>query len=244
MPGPPAGPSPRITTTSPAWISCASTAAIAASSPSNTRAGPACLRRSWPASLTTQPSGATLPRRIAKPPVGLSGSTAGARRAGPAVSARLVGVLADRRAGDGDRVGVEDAGLLQAVEHQRHAARLVEVGGGVRPPGCRSHSSGVRSEIASNSSISSGTPISRATASRCSTPLVEPPLVATAAIAFSSAGLVMISLGQLPAAQHVHHEFAALPWRPRACGRPRPAPSPSPPARCRAPRTPSPSCWR
>ncbi len=66
------------------------------------------------------------------------------------------------------------------------------------PPGCRSHSSGVRSEIASNSSISSGTPISRATASRCSTPLVEPPLVATAAIAFSSAGLVMISLGRWP----------------------------------------------
>ncbi len=57
----------------------------------------------------------------------------------------------------------------------------------------------MRSEICSNSSIVSGTPISRATASRCSTPLVEPPLVATAAIAFSSAGLVMTSLGRLPA---------------------------------------------
>ncbi len=77
IPGPPAGPSPRITTTSPSPISFASTAAIAASSPSNTRAGPVCRRRSWPASLTTHPSGATLPRRIAKPPVGFRGSDSG-----------------------------------------------------------------------------------------------------------------------------------------------------------------------
>ena len=79
MPGPPAGPSLRMTTTSPALdLAACVTAAIAASSPSNTRAGPAWWRRSWPASLTTQPSGARLPRRIARPPVGLIGSSSGA----------------------------------------------------------------------------------------------------------------------------------------------------------------------
>ena len=135
MPGPPAGPSPRITTTSPAWISCASTAAIASSSPSNTRAGPMCLRRSWPASLTTQPSGATLPRRIAKPPVGFSGSSSGRTTGCPAVSCASLGVLADRPAGDRRRVGVQQPGLEQALEHERHAAGLVQLGRDVLPAG-------------------------------------------------------------------------------------------------------------
>src|SRR5436305_15153 len=73
MPGHPAGPALRITTTSPALSARAVTAAIASSSDSNARAGPEWRRRSWPASLTTQPSGARLPRRIARPPVGLIG---------------------------------------------------------------------------------------------------------------------------------------------------------------------------
>ena len=50
--------------------------------------------------------------------------------------------------------------------------------------------------MASNSSIWSGIPSSRATASRCSTPFVDPPLVATAAIAFSSEAFVITSLGR------------------------------------------------
>ena len=56
----------------------------------------------------------------------------------------------------------------------------------------------MRSLMRSKSSIVRSTPISRATASRCSTALVEPPLAATAAIAFSSAGRVMTSLGNSP----------------------------------------------
>ena len=40
IPGPPRGPSQRITTTSPSWISPFCTASNAGSSPSNTRAGP------------------------------------------------------------------------------------------------------------------------------------------------------------------------------------------------------------
>ena len=52
----------------------------------------------------------------------------------------------------------------------------------------------------SKSSIESSTSASRATASRCSTALVEPPLVATAATAFSSDSRVMMSLGRWPRA--------------------------------------------
>ena len=69
-----------------------------------------------------------------------------------------------------------------------------------RPPGLRSHSSGVREAMRSKSSIESSMPASRATASRCRTPLVEPPLMAIAAIAFSSASWVMMSLGRWPRA--------------------------------------------
>src|SRR3954469_20620930 len=58
---------------------------------------------------------------------------------------------------------------------------------------------GVRSEMRSKSSMSSSTPASVATASRWRTALVEPPLPATAAIAFSSETRVMISLGFLTA---------------------------------------------
>jgi hypothetical protein len=50
----------------------------------------------------------------------------------------------------------------------------------------------------SKSSIDSSTPASRATARRCRTPFVEPPLDVTAAIAFSSASRVMMSLGFRP----------------------------------------------
>jgi hypothetical protein len=52
----------------------------------------------------------------------------------------------------------------------------------------------------SKSSIVRSTPASRATASRWSTAFVEPPLIATAAIAFSSASRVMMWLGRWPRA--------------------------------------------
>ena len=86
IPGPPFGPSLRITTTSPGLMSFAITAAKASSSRSNTRAAPLCSIRSWPDSFTTQPSGARLPRRIAKPPFGLSAWSTGRTTSWPSVS--------------------------------------------------------------------------------------------------------------------------------------------------------------
>ncbi len=64
-----------------------------------------------------------------------------------------------------------------------------------RPPGLRSASVGTLRLIASKSSIVSGRPDSRAIASRCSTALVEPPLVSTAVMAFSSDSRVMMDFG-------------------------------------------------
>ncbi len=64
------------------------------------------------------------------------------------------------------------------------------------PPGRRSAMSGVRSLTVSKSSMVSGTLASRASASRCRTAFVEPPVAATPAIAFSNAARVRMSSGR------------------------------------------------
>src|SRR5436309_1634534 len=58
-----------MTTTSPVLMRPSWTAAKAASSSSKTRAGPRNDCRLWPATFTTQPSGARLPFRITSPEV-------------------------------------------------------------------------------------------------------------------------------------------------------------------------------
>ena len=66
-----------------------------------------------------------------------------------------------------------------------------------RPPGTRSARIGVRSAISPNSSMVKGTPKLRAIARRCSRPLVDPPVAATDATAFSRASRVTIVLGRM-----------------------------------------------
>src|SRR5436190_244991 len=73
MPGPPTGPSPRITTMSPGLISRFWIAAKHASSPSKTLAGPVIRVVFRPAILHTAPSGARLPCRMTMCPERLSG---------------------------------------------------------------------------------------------------------------------------------------------------------------------------
>ena len=68
MPGPPFGPSYRITTTSPFRIWPAKMAARHASSDSKTRAGPVMRGAFTPVILATAPSVARLPRRMARWP--------------------------------------------------------------------------------------------------------------------------------------------------------------------------------
>ena len=129
IPGPPAGPSLRITTTSPGLIWPPVTAAIAASSPSNTRAGPRWWRRSWPESFTTLPSGARLPRRMARPPVALSGCSSGRMTSWPGLSCAsgawspiVLPVTVSWSA-------CSMPSLQQALGEQRRAAGGVQVGG-------------------------------------------------------------------------------------------------------------------
>ena len=83
MPGPPAGPSLRITTTSPGLDPARVTAAKRPPRARTRAPGRVCSMRSWPASFTTQPSGARLPRRMAKPPFGLIACERAAPRPGP-----------------------------------------------------------------------------------------------------------------------------------------------------------------
>ena len=77
IPGPPFGPSYRITTTSPGFIFPPLIASIASSSLSNTLAGPSCLSISGATALlfTTHVSGARFPLSTAIPPFGIYGSS-------------------------------------------------------------------------------------------------------------------------------------------------------------------------
>ncbi len=81
-----------------------------------------------------------------------------------------------------------------------------------RPHGFRSAHTGVRRLTRSKSSMVSGTPISRASASRWRTALVEPPLAATPAIAFSNAARVAIWRGRRP--RRSMSITSAPDWRP------------------------------
>jgi hypothetical protein len=76
IPGPPLGPSLRMTITLPSRICRASTAANVSSSHSNTCAGPRNCSRFIPATLTIAPSGASEPRKPTTPPVGVIGAFA------------------------------------------------------------------------------------------------------------------------------------------------------------------------
>ena len=86
MPGPPAGPSLRMTTTSPALIPPAGDRRHRVLLALEDARRALWWTRSWPESFTTQPSGARLPRRIARPPVFLTGSSTGRTTSWPAVS--------------------------------------------------------------------------------------------------------------------------------------------------------------
>ena len=195
MPGPPEGPSLRMTTTSPSLIPWAVTAAMASSSFSNTRAGPVCSMRSWPESFTTQPSGARLPRRIARPPCGFSALSIGRTTSWPASSTtssasspivRPVTVTGSRWPMPESKRRFITSGTPPARNRS---------GATKRPPGLRSPISGVMELIRSKSSMSSSTPASLATARRWRTTFVDPPVEVADAMAFSSDSLLMIALG-------------------------------------------------
>ena len=112
------------------------------------------------------------------------------------------------------------------------------------PCGFMSAMCGTLAPMRLKSSSSSSTPASFAIASRCSTTFVEPPSAMPTAIAFSNASLVMIWRGRMSGSSRPHHRAPALEREVVAAavdgGRRRAARA----ATCRAPRRPTPSCWR
>ena len=119
--------------------------------------------------------------------------------------------LAERAAVDGRRVAVHEPRLQQLARDERDAAGGVQVGGDEaaarldvgddrRALGDRGRSRRARASM----------PSSRAIASRWRTPFVEPPVAATAAIAFSSASRVMICDGPHVVADEPHRDPAGL----------------------------------
>ena len=88
-----------------------------------------------------------------------------------------------------------------------------------RPPGRRSAISGVRSNTSATSSMSKAMPASCAIAGICSAALVEPPVAATIAQAFSSAFRVTMSRGSGPPRSiAAHHDCAGAAGVGRALG--------------------------
>ena len=210
MPGPPAGPSKRITTTSPAWIARACTAANAASSESNTRAGPSKRSRPWPASLTMQPSGreVAVEDRIAAARLERD-RRSGAPRPGARAPARRRVPAKKRAAGDRGDV-LDQTGRPQLACHQsacRPARTCPRRCSGRRASGRRSPACARRLRIPPGRTA---TPASCAIASRCSAALVEPAVAETARAALRSAAGERMARGPGHAvAQLPHHQRAA-----------------------------------
>jgi len=128
IPRTPGGPLPyRITTTSPAVIVRALTAAKHSSSDSNTRAGPLWNRRSWPASFHDEPSGARLPAGSRGRRSPSRGRSIGTTTSWPGVSTTAAATCAMRAPVDVRRVAVHEALLEQLARDERDAACGVEI---------------------------------------------------------------------------------------------------------------------
>ena len=195
-------------------------------------------------SFTTEPSGARLPRRMARPPVFFTGSSSGRTTSWPGASSRLAGVLADRPAGDGLGVLVEDARLEQALGDDADAARVVEVLGHEAAAGLevarRRRGGGDAVEVV-DVELDAGLAGEREQVQDA---------VGRAAAGGDRGDRVLQPLAgddvarALAAGEDVHDQRAGTPARPGSCPRRRRGPSRSPSGSGRAPRRPSPSCWR
>ena len=114
--------------------------------------------RSCPASFTTQPSGARLPLRIARPPVGFSGCSSGTTTSWPGVSSTAAGDLGERAPVDGARRRAAVARSSSSRATQRDAAGLGMSVATKRPPGFRSRGSACAPRSRRSRRSCSGTP--------------------------------------------------------------------------------------
>jgi hypothetical protein len=190
-----------MTSTVPGWIEPDRMAAIAPSSPSNTRAVPtncfcSALR---PATFTTAPLGASEPVSTTMPPSLWIGLLQRVHHHAVGRGRVDVGqVLGHGLAGDGEAVAVQQPASSRCLSTTgtpptRSRSLMWNL-----PPGFMSAMCGTLAAMRLKSSSSSSTPASLAMASRCSTALVLPPSAEVTAMAFSNAFLVMIMRGVMP----------------------------------------------
>ena len=207
MPGPPTGPSPRITTTSPGSIGRRD-GVEAASSPSKTPRG-ACGAALMALSFTTQPSGARLPLRMPRPPRGLDRRVE-RRRSLPGPRSRSRPERARRAsAGDGRGVLVEPPISIRRWPRGRAAGRGPCRGDDSGRPASGRRSPAWRGRSVELVDVEWSMPASRAIASRWRTRLVEP-----RGRGAGDGGVVearpVIRLRALAAGEHVHRRAAGL----------------------------------
>ena len=196
IPGPPFGPSYRMTTIIPGLILPAMIAAMAVSSEPNTLAFPRKrnIEGSTPDCLMTAPPGARLPVRMAIPPSGRTGASR--RRMIPSESTRPLRAIFVMSSPDtvGFFLSMGSSRLRTAGIPPENSTSSIMCG----PAGVTVVSCGVSRESRSNSFRGSGTLASWAMASRCRTELEDPPRAMSTRTAFSNAARVRIFRGVIP----------------------------------------------
>ena len=103
---------------------------------------------------------------------------------------------------------MHESAAHELARDERDAACLEEIGRDVAPTGLDVRDDRRRAETVSKSSIVSSIPASAAIASRCRTPLVDPPVAAIAGIAFSNASRVSTCDGRVSSTHQLHRELA------------------------------------
>mmetsp|Transcript_27655 Transcript_27655/g.110745 ORF Transcript_27655/g.110745 Transcript_27655/m.110745 type:complete len:383 (-) Transcript_27655:695-1843(-) len=202
-PGPPLGPSYRMTTTEPGGICFSARAASMASSESKTFAVPVNDSPSLPVILATAPSGQRFPRMIWRCPVGLMGVARGRMTSWNAYP-KEHGSCETSTSARFSRT-VRPVHVRQSPSRYPSSRRYF-MSAGVPPTlwrssmtywpdGLRSARKGVLSETRWKSSSVRSRPTERAIAIKWSTAFVEPPVAMTMVIAFSKAARVMICRG-------------------------------------------------
>ncbi len=244
IPGPPAGPSLRMTTTSPASMR-----------PGGDRRHGVLLglehaRRA--AVVTALVAGELDHAAVGGEVAAQDGQAAGRldrviERAHDLLALGFLGGVGDFArglAGHGDRVGVQEAGLLQALHDERDPAGLVEVGSDVLAAGLeRAQQRRARADAVEVVDRELDPHLGRHREQ------VQDAVRRAAAHGDDGDGVLEALAGddlaraQAPA-QHVRARAGRRPPPHRSCADRRRAPWQSRPARCRAPRRPSPSCWR
>mmetsp|Transcript_108 Transcript_108/g.281 ORF Transcript_108/g.281 Transcript_108/m.281 type:complete len:338 (-) Transcript_108:568-1581(-) len=197
IPGPPLGPSYRMTTTEFLNGSMSlETAASMSSSQSKQRALPWNLSPSLPVILATEPSGERLPYRICRCPEDLMGLSSGRMMSWPAASGGHTSRFSAR---------VLPVTVMHEPSINPCSMRYLSTAGvpptlckssmTYLPLGFRSAMNGTLSLIRWKSSKVTSTPHAFAMAIKCNTAFVLPPVAITNTIAFSKLALVIMSLG-------------------------------------------------